>query len=424
MIDADLLIRGAAELCTMAGPGPSGESMLGLVAGGSVACLQGQVVWTGPDSQLEGAVRALPGARTLDASGCTVTPGFVDCHTHVLFAGERGDEFSQRCGGATYLEIAKRGGGIGATIRPTRAASRDDLVRLALPRLGRLLSFGITTAELKTGYGLDRASELCCLEAMAALPALQPVEIVPTLLCAHSIPPEFAKDREGYVRLCVEEIIPEAAKAKLARFCDAFVEEGAFTVEEGRRILSRGKELGLIPRLHADQMSQMGASRLAAELGAASADHLESIDEGGIEAMAKAKVAAVLVPVSTLFLRQSVWAPGRKLWDAGVTVALATNLNPGSAMSENAALTLSLACLMNGLSAAEALCAFTRGAARAIRMEERLGSLCVGKQADLVIHAASSHTHLPYHLAINHTRQVVKRGKVVYERELAPCAAA
>lgn len=422
-VQADLVVRNARELCTMEASG-RGEAVLGSLSGASVACLGGTVVWVGSDSALDAAVTPQPGARTVDASGCTVTPGLVDCHTHVVFAGDRGDEFSARCEGATYLDIAKKGGGIASTVRRTREASEDRLVELALPRLARLLEFGVTTAEAKSGYALNVPDELKMLRAVARLPALQPVELVPTLLCAHAIPPEHAQAREAYVRLCVEEIVPEVARQKLARFCDAFVEQSAFTVEEGRRILGKGKELGMTPRIHADQMSAMGASLLAAELGAATADHLECIDDDGIAALAKARVAAVLVPTSTLFLKQAVYAPGRKLWDAGLAVALATNLNPGSAMTENASLPIALACLFNGLTPAEALWAFTRGGAKALGMDDRIGAIEVGKQADLVVHACESHRHLAYHFAVSHVRTVVKRGRVVLDRPLACCAAA
>jgi imidazolonepropionase len=422
MVSADLAVRNAAELCTMQGPEHGkGEAVLGSIAAGSVACREGRIVWAGPDRTLSAEVEMLPGARVVDASGCVVTPGLIDCHTHLIFAGERADEFASRCEGVSYLAIAERGGGIGATVRATRAASEDDLVRLALPRLRRLLSFGVTTAEAKSGYGLSLSDELKMLRAIARLPALQPIEIVPTLLCAHAVPAEHARSRGAYVDLCVQEIIPEAAKAGLARFCDAFVEQGAFSLEEGRRILRKGKELGLAPRLHADQLSALGAVELAAELGAATADHLESISPRGIEALAESGVSAVLLPTSTLFLKQTRFAPGRALWDAGLNVGLATNLNPGSAMTENAALSLSLACLCNGLSPAEALWAFTRGSARALGLGDRLGAIASGMQADLVVHACANHRHLAYHLAMAHVETVIKRGRVVLERGPGSC---
>ena len=283
---------------------------------------------------------------------------------------------------------------------------------LALPRLERLLSQGVTCAEVKSGYGLSLESELKMLRVVRSLGALQPVELVPTLLCAHALPPEHRDDRARYVAICAEEIVPAAAEAGLARFCDAFTEAGAFTVEETRRILESGARHGLVPRLHADQLSSMGATELAAELGAACADHLEFVTDRGIAALAGADVSAVLIPTTTLFLRQRPYAPGRKLREGGCNVALGTNVNPGSAMTENVGVALSLACLENGLSAAEAYYAVTRGAALALRRPD-LGSLRLGASADLVVFGCTSYRHLPYHLGVNHARLVFKGGRLV-----------
>ena len=420
-VEADLVVRNAAELCTLTGDRTRGDEVLGAIALGAVASLKGRIVWTGLDSAVSSALTLAPGARTIDASGCTVTPGFVDCHTHVVFAGERADEFALRCGGASYLEIGERGGGIMSTVRATRAASEEELVALALPRLARLLANGVTSAEAKSGYGLTLADELKMLRAIRTLGKTQPIELAATLLCAHAVPAEHRAARERYLALCLDEILPAVAEAGLATFCDAFVEGGAFTLEEGRRILSKGRALGMTPRLHADQLSSMGASALAAELKAATADHLEAITPEGIAQLAAAGVTAVLAPTSTLFLRQPGFAPGKALWDAGVNVALATNLNPGSAMSESTSLAMSLACLSNGLTPAQALHGFTKGGAIALGISDRVGELSVGRQMDAVIHSCSSHRHLPYHLAISHVRTVLKRGEIVHQASLQPC---
>jgi imidazolonepropionase len=373
------------------------------------------VAYLEPESSLP-AEAVGPRTEVIDAEGGFVGPGFVDPHTHLVFAGERSREFELRCQGATYQEIARSGGGIASTVHATRSASEGELLRVGRRRLSRLLEQGVTCAEVKSGYGLNLEQELRMLRLIRQLSLIQPIELIPTLLCAHAVPDELKSERDRYLRLCTEEIIPRAAEAGLARFCDAFIDEGAFTLEEGRRILRAGCQFGLIPRVHAEQLSESGAAELAAELNASSADHLEHVSEAGIAALARAKVSAVLMPTTTLFLRQRTFAPGRRLIDAGVAVALATNLNPGSAMSENLSLALGLACLENGLSPAEAYWAFTRGAALALRREE-LGQLALGGPADAVVFASASYRHLPYHLGVNHARLVIKGGRTVLRRD-------
>src|SRR5262249_7518846 len=306
-----------------------------------------------------------------------------------------------------------------STVRATRAASEDELVELAAPRLSTLLAHGITTAEVKSGYGLSADQEIKMLRVIRRLSALQPIELIPTLLCAHAIPEELGGRRSRYVDLCLREIIPAVAEAKLATFCDAFVDESSFTAEEARRILCAGGEHGLIPRLHADQLSDLRGAELAAQLRASSADHLEHVSAAGIDALKAADVSAVLAPTSTVFLRQGRFAPGRRLLEAGVNIALATNLNPGSAMSENMALTLGLACPGKGLSPAEAHWSATRGAPPAPPRPDP-GRPTVGAVADLVVLGCSSYRHLPYHLGINHARWVLKSGRAVVSAELRP----
>lgn len=408
-----LLVRNTSRVLTLTGDCATEDATSARGLEGAVVGVEGgRVAFVGPEFSVPpGAVG--PGTEVVDAQGGLVGPGFVDPHTHLVFAGERAREFELRCRGATYLELAQAGGGIASTVAAVRAASEDALVEAALPRLARLLACGVTCAEVKSGYGLTLEDELKMLRVVRRLSRLQPVELVPTLLCAHAVPPEFRDLREEYVELCVRDIIPAVAAEGLARFCDAFVEQGAFTLEEGRRILEAGRAHGLIPRLHADQLSSMGASALAAELGAASADHLEHVDAEGLRALARAGVSAVLVPTSTLFLRQQRAAPGRAILEAGLNVALGTNVNPGSAMSENLPLALGLACLLNGLTAWEAYRAATRGAALALRRPE-LGQLQVGGPADLVVFSCREVNHLPYHLGVNHASVVVKAGRVVH----------
>ena len=408
----DLLVCNASEVLTLAGdPADGPDRALSPIASGVVGIANGRIAYLGSEADLPADA---VGERTqrLDAAGGFVGPGFVDPHTHLVFAGDRAAEFELRCGGATYLEIARAGGGIASTVRATRAASEDELVALGSRRLRALLEQGVTCAEVKSGYGLDLAQELKMLRAVRRLASVQPIELVPTLLCAHAIPEEWRSQREGYVRLCAEQIVPGVADAGLARFCDAFVEDGAFTRDEARRILRAAASFGLAPKLHADQLSDGRGAELAAELGAASADHLERVSEPGIDALAGADVVAVLMPTTTLFLRHRPFAPGRRLVDAGVRVALATNFNPGSAMSENVALTLGLASLENGLTPSEAYWGLTRGAALALRRPD-LGHLAIGATADLAVFRCRSHHHLPYHLGVNHVRYVVKSGRVV-----------
>jgi imidazolonepropionase len=391
-----------------------GPSDPGLVPGGAVAVEDRRVAWVGEDRELEGAVE-LEGATVLDARGALVTPGLVDAHTHLVFAGERAGEFALRVSGKSYLDVALAGGGIMATTRATAAASDAALLESALARARRLLAQGVTTVEVKSGYGLSVESELRLLRIIQELAhaTWAQLTVVPTVL-VHAVPPDRREDREAFVREMCEGLVPAVAKERLAASCDVFVEEGALTVDEGRRVLEAARRRGLVPRVHADQLTAGGGARLAAETGCASADHLEQIDAAGIEAMARAGVVAGLLPLSTLFLGSDRYAPARALLAAGVPVAIASNLNPGSAMSDNVGLTLSLACLKLGLSPAEALVAFTAGGARALRRAD-LGRLSPGCEADLVVWGCGSVEHLAWHMATNHALTVVKRGRVVHE---------
>jgi imidazolonepropionase len=391
-----------------------GSSDPGLLPGGAVAVEDRRIAWVGPDRDLEDAVD-LEHARTVDARGGLVTPGLVDSHTHLLFAGERAGEFALRVTGRSYLAVALSGGGIVATSRATNAASSEQLLGSAVVRARRLLAQGVTTVEVKCGYGLSTDAELRLLRIIQSLGNAVWAEqtVVPTLL-AHAVPPERAEDRDAYVREICEVLVPAVARERLARHVDAFAEEGAFRLDEARRVLEAGKRAGLVPHLHADQLTAAGGARLAAELGCASADHLEEIDDAGIAGMARAGVVAGLLPLSTMFLGSDRFAPARKLLAAGVRVALATNLNPGSAMSENVGLALSLACVKLRLSPAEALVAFTAGGARALRLADA-GRIATGAEADLVLWGCASPEHLAWHMAVNHALTVVKRGRIVHE---------
>jgi imidazolonepropionase len=371
------------------------------------------VVWEGDTIRWVGGERDLPaeyrGAETIDAGGRLVVPGLVDCHTHLAFAGWRADEFEQRLKGRSYLEIAKAGGGIARTVALTREATEAALTDRAAGFLREMLALGVTTAECKSGYGLDRENELKLLRVYRSLAGTQPVRLVPTFLGAHTIPPEFRHDRDGYIRVLIDQIIPEVGRAGLARFCDVFVEASAFSVAEARRIFAAGRAAGLVPKLHADQLTSGGGAELAAEVGAASADHLEFASDGGIAAMARAGVVAVSLPLATLYLAQSPM-PARKFIDAGVAVAVATDFNPGSAPSYHLPVALTLACTTQRMTPGEALKGATIYAARAVGLESSIGSIEPGKIADLVLVDAPDVNHWLYHLRTNGCLAVVASG--------------
>jgi imidazolonepropionase len=412
----ELLIRNTSEVLTLEGsPQEPAERALTPKPNACVGVHRGKIAFVGFESALPaGAVG--PSTRVVDAQGRFVGPGFVDPHTHAVFAGERSTEFDLRCQGATYLEIAQAGGGIANTVRATRAASEEDLIHLALPRLQRMLEYGITTAEVKSGYGLDAETELRMLKVVELLGSRQPIRLLRTFLWPHAMPPG-ATDRAGFLARG-RKVLQEVARSGLARFADAFVEEGAFSPDEVRPFLEEARALGLGIKLHVDQLRPGQGAELAASLQAVSADHLESASPAGIAALAEAQVRAVLIPTATLVLRLPRYAPGRALVDAGVGVALASNCNPGSAPTENLALTLSLGCLQNGLSPAEALLGVTRRGGEALG-DASLGRLRVGGPADLVVLGAPDVDHLVAHVGTSHVQAVVRAGRVVLRTDNA-----
>ncbi len=407
--DHAFVLTGAAEIFL-----GDGE----ILPDGVIAVSEGRISFVGRKDEwaaLEAGYRATFTETPL--AGGLLTPGLVDPHTHIVFGGERSQEYAWRAAGRSYLEIAASGGGIVSTMRSTRAATEDDLVASALPRLDQLLSNGVTTAEVKSGYGLSLDAELNILKAVRRLDEIHPISLVPTFLGAHTVPPEYREDREAYLRQVTEEMLPKVAEAGLARFCDVFVEEGAFTIAEGERVLQAGRRLGLQAKVHADQLSPGAGAELAARTGAASADHLEYISDEGIEAMAAADVVAVLLPGAALFLGTNEIAPARRLLDAGVKVALSTDCNPGTCMSENLLLMLTLGMSRLKMSPEEVLVAVTASAAKAIGEEERAGLIEVGRAADLTLFDVDSHTMLPYLMGRPHVQRVYKAGHVVYQRQ-------
>ncbi|HEV7767591.1 MAG TPA: imidazolonepropionase [Thermoanaerobaculia bacterium] len=334
----------------------------------------------------------------LDARGATAVPGFVDTHTHIPFAGLRESEFNRRLQGETYEQIAASGGGIASTVRATRAASEEQLTTNVLARTARMAKYGTTTAEAKSGYGLDLGNELKQLRAIRAASATSPVRLVATVLAAHEFPPE---NRETYVERIIEEILPAVAAEKLAVFNDAFVERGVFTREQGEAVLRAGKELGLIPRLHADELSDTNGASLAAEVGAASADHLMQISEAGVAALAASDTIANLLPATSFFLMSQRYAPARALIDQGAMVSLSTDCNPGTSMTESMQIVMQLATLQMKMTVEESLTAATLNGAHSLRLAEETGSIEVGKRADFVLLDAPSYLHLVYHFGVN-----------------------
>jgi imidazolonepropionase len=409
---ADLIVENAAQVVTCE---PTvGEGALGVIRGGVVAANGERIVWVGPASALGASVTPAPGTRRMDAQGGVILPGFVDSHTHLLFAGSREDEYALRAAGASYQEIAASGGGILATVRMTRAASRDELVELALPRLATLLAYGTTTVEVKSGYGLTTADEVKMLEAVDRLRGAQPVSVYPTFCGAHEVPPEFQGRSDAYVDLVVEEMLPEVARRRLARYVDVFCEEGVFSVAQTRRILEAGRRFGLRAKFHADEFVTLGGAELAAEVEALSADHLLNARLEGVARMKEAGVTATLLPGTAFFLGLP-YAPARRFLEVGVRVALASDFNPGSSMGPSLQLVMTMAVSQMKMSPEEALLGVTLHGAQALGLEDEIGSLRPGKQCDLLIADAPTWRYLSYYYGVNHVSAVLKGGRLVWE---------
>jgi imidazolonepropionase len=415
---ADLLIVNAEELATVAGGSQkprTGKQMqeLGIIYNGGLAIKDGRIVAVGKTSDVTKVFKA---ENVIRANGKIVLPGFVDPHTHLVFAGSREDEFQMRVEGAYYMVILSSGGGILKTVKETRKANAEKLVDFGLKTLDIMLEHGTTTAEAKSGYGLITKDELKILEAIKRLDQLHAVDIVPTFLGAHAIPPEFQSSPIGYVNLVIEEMIPKVAEKGLAEFCDVFCEKGVFSLEQTRRILAAGKNYGLKPKVHADEMSALGGAELAADIGAISADHLLFSSDEGIKAMANKCVVAVLLPAAAFSLMGGRYADARKMIDFGVPVALGTDFNP-SCWVENQQLVIAFACHFMRLTAAEAITATTINAAHAIGRACEVGSLEVGKKADVIVLDVPNHKFLGYRFGVNLVDKVVKNGRLVVDRE-------
>ena len=414
-MQADLLILNAAQLLTLASPGGPKRGLnmgeLGIIPGGAVAIRDGLILATGTSDQLARQVRA---ERTLDAEGRVVMPGFVDPHTHLVWAGARADEFEMRVGGATYMEIMAAGGGIMSTVRKTRGATVDDLVAQTRPRLERALAHGTTTVEIKTGYGLSLEGELKQLAAIERLRGEFPGTLVPTFLGAHAIPAEFKGRADDFVDLVIGEMLPAvAALDDPPPFCDVFCEDGAFTLDQSRRVLEAARDLGFGLKIHVDEFKPLGGTRLAVELGATSADHLVCTPPDEIELLARSDTIAVALPGTPFGLGHHAYTPARALIDAGGAVALASDCNPGTCWCENVQFMIALACRAMSMTPAEALSAATINAAHALGLGDRVGSLEMGKRADLILLDAPSYPHLAYRFGTNLAHTVVAGGQII-----------
>lgn len=408
--DGDLILE-ADQVLTLEGPpGPRRGPAMGEVGardGAAVAIRDGRVAAVGPAAELR---RSWPEARVESWSGCVLTPGLVDSHTHALFGRWRLDEFEWRARGMGYLEIHAKGGGIVASVRDLRALDVEALVEWARPRLRRMLEHGATTVEVKSGYGLTLEDELKMLRAIRALGEDGPLDLVSTFLGAHAVPPEFADRREAYVGRVAEEMIPRVAEEGAAEFCDAFVEPGVFTPEEGERVLSAARAHGLGVKVHADEFVWSGGAELAVRCGAVSADHLGAVSDEGIAALARSTTVATLLPGTTLFLGRTRYAPARRLIDAGAAVALATDFNPGTSPTTNLALMMSLAVTQMGMTPAEAFAAVTVNGAAALGRADGLGTLTPGAPADVAAFRVSDYREVAYRYGENHCAAVWKRG--------------
>ncbi len=416
-MQGNLIVENAAELVTCSGfTAKTGKQMseLGIVKDGAVIIEEGVIRYVGPTARLPTDINR-HAFEIIDATGKAVLPGFVDSHTHFVFGGYRPDEFSWRLRGDSYMEIMERGGGILSTVTATRSASREELVATGLKRLDSMLSFGVTTVEGKSGYGLDFETEIKQLEAMVEIDSRHPLDVAGTFLGAHAVPLEYKGREDRFIDFIIKEVLPEVAGKHLAEFCDVFCEKGVFSIDQSRRLLNAAAKMGLKPKLHADEIVPLGGAELAAELGAVSADHLLHASNQGIDAMAAAGVVATLLP-GTAFCLKEPYARARQIIDRGCAVALATDMNPGSCFSESIPMLFALATLYMDLSPEEAVIALTLNGAAAIGRADTVGSIDPGKKGDLVVLEFPSYRFIPYHMGVSTVETTIKNGGVVFRK--------
>ncbi len=415
---ATLIITNIGQLVTMQGPVPRlGDDMknIGLVENGAVAVAGEEILAAGKAEEVERDVELAEGCRAVDARGKVVTPGLIDPHTHPVFSKTRQNEFEMRILGKSYQEIAAAGGGIRSSVRDLRETPVADLTKRTTKTLENLLRHGITTIEAKSGYGLSTEAEIKSLEIIQNLNETQPLDLIPTFLGAHEVPDEYRDKRGEYIDLLINEMMPKVRENNLAEFCDIFTEDEVFNIEESRKIMTAAKKQGFKLKFHAEELGPTGGAELAAELAAISADHLVHITDNGIDAMAKAGTAAVLLPGTCFSLNSAHYAPARKMIQSGVIVALSTDCNPGSSYTESLSMIISLAALKYGMTAAESLSAVTVNAACALDRGGKIGQLIPGLPADVVVWDMEDYRELPYHYGVNLVKKVIKRGKMVLD---------
>jgi imidazolonepropionase len=417
-----LLITGASQLLTLRGRGPRrGNSLsdLGIIEDGALLICNGMLAAVGSRARVEALAEARA-AEKLELGGRVALPGFVDSHTHLIHAASRAEEYELKIAGASYEEIARKGGGILNSVDKLRAATSEDLKKRAHAALKQFAAYGTTTVEAKSGYGLDVASELKILRLQKELAAEQPLEIVSTFLGAHVVPAEYRGKTSGterYIQLIEQNLLPEIGERKLAEFCDVFCDRGAFSVVQSKRVLQAGRQWGLAPRLHAEQLSRTGGTRLAILMRAASCDHLEQVNKSDIQALGKSETVATLLPGCDFHLGLKHYAPARALIEAGAIVALATDYNPGTSPTVSMPMILSLACTQLRMTPAEAITAATINAAYALRRGKKIGSLEVGKQADMAVFEVADYREIPYYFGVDRCWMTVKRGRVIHAAE-------
>ncbi|MBI3005192.1 MAG: imidazolonepropionase [Ignavibacteriales bacterium] len=410
-----LLLKNIKQLVTVSADGnlmKAGKDMrnIGVTENASVFIEDGIIRWVGPSKEFPDKMKK--DADVIDARDYVALPGFVDAHTHLVFAGSREHEFAMRSQGMTYQQIAEAGGGIMSTVKATRAATKKELKKLAAKRLDAMMKHGTTTAEVKSGYGLDEDNEVKLLEATKELESEHPMTIVPTFLAAHAFPPEYAGRHDDYVSAICERMLPYTAKKNLAKFCDVFCDKGYFTVDQARTILKKAQSLGMESKIHADELENIGASSLAAELSVVSADHLEQITSEEITKLQKSGTIAVVLPGVSFFLSHK-YADARSLIDVGVPVAIASDFNPGSCMSFSMPLMMTLACTQMRMTPEEAITAVTLNAAAALKLSQKIGSIEAGKEADIVLCEIPDYRFLAYHFGVNLISKVIKKGTIL-----------